>query len=710
MPKDSLVYTEANAVPAVDEAREAKPESWQPSEQDKNGLPSEKWVQDTLLRRIENEMETSQASFHQEWDDAKTIYEAYVKPEENKPNLKAPLSHMVIDSAMAEEIDAFQDIEYETQQDEDRAKLPILNASKKYALARANWDFVKIDARRICRIYGLCPVRVSYVQEVRKIKERIPMKGDDGWAIAYKEKWDYPWQDIRLDVIDHPKRFLVDNHARDIRSAADCALRTVVSWESFKQKVQHNRFFRNLKYVKPGVVWNIDMNLEGKDVFPQQERSVSEGDDVELLEYWNKDLDLYIMWANRVIIRIGGLPDDHKELPFAVLHLHRRPHTFYSKGIPKLIESIEAAYNKLLNATVQATGLAFPIIATSEDAGIDARAMAAYPGHIFEGALDKMRLEQLGSVPAEVWKTKEELEKLIVWITGVNYQQIFGELSERVGIEALKKESMLSRINANLREQEADFVVRIGDLIAQNIMQYYPLKKVRALTSQDDLSKVPEEDKVYDGPIVRGILEHRKIPITGTIRYDEEKTEKGYKITPHMNDDGENSFIVARPDYIRTKSKLDVRAIRPSAMGSSREAKKIMFAELLNTALDVNGAVAQQGTSVDPKTGAPIPGKPVWNIEYLSKRLAEAHELPIDKVIMNGDENKGREASSELAELGEKLTADFKQPLEEQVKKKLTGPGNDLGGAMPIEAGQAQPPMGGGQLPPNEQGAYAANV
>lgn len=720
MPEDSLTFVEGNEVPDLEEAREDQTptDKWEPSDEDKNGLPSEKDCMEILSNRIEMQMAPAAAEFHTEWDDAKEIYEAYVKPEPNRPNLKAPLSHMVIDAAMAEEIDAFSDVEIDTQNDDDKNKLPILNAAKKYAMSMAGWDAVKIDARRISRIYGFCPVRVSYIREVRKIRERIPVKSKDGgWGISYKEKWDYPWDDVKFEVIDNPRRFLIDNRARHIQDAEDCALTTTVGWNSFRQKVQHNRFYYNLDKVKPGRVDNTTtgMSNNGRAVFPEQDSNVSEIDDVELLEYWNKFLDLYIVWANGIIIRISAIPDDHKELPFAVIHLHPRPHSFYSKGIPKLIESIEAAYNKILNATIQACGLAFPIVTTSEDSGIDPRSVAAYPGVVLDGAMGKMKLEQLGSIPAEVFKTKEELEKLLIWVTGVNYQQIFGELSDRVGIEALKKESMLARVNANLRENESNFVVRLGNLLIQDIMQYYPVKKIRALLASDDLESIPKEDQVItDDGEVRGILETRKIPVSGWVKYDETKTGDSYTLTPMLSEK-EGSFIMARPEYIRARGKLDVRAIRPSAMGSSREAKKLMLSELINTAMQVNTQAMQ--SPVTGPDGKQMPGKPVWDIRYLSKTLAEAMELPIDKAILSGEDNKGKEAVASMQDLMTKLNAGYSKPLEFQLEEQ---------GITKQSLASGQPPAmpngdpSGGQVPqdqqnqatlsPEQQGAYNANL
>ena len=600
---------------------------------------------------------------------------------------------MIIDAALSEEIDAFPDAELDTELDEDKAKLPILNAAKNLALYKTGWEKIKIDARRICRIYGTCAIKISYVRETRRIKERLVVKGDDGHMIAYKEKWDYPYDDIMLEVIDNPRRFLMDNNVRDIDDirAEDCALYTEVSWNAYKQKVQHNRFYKNVEFVKPGADYSFDVD---GNIVPPDERGGDEPErNVKLLEYWNQKTDEYLVIANGVLIRQTPLADDHKTLPFAVMHMYRRPHTYYSKGVPKLIESIEAAYNKMMNATTQATGLAFPVLLTSEDAGIDPRQYAPYPGMVLEGAMDKVKLEQLGSVPSEVYQYAEKLEAWLIWVTGVNYQQIFSPLgeSDRVGIESLKKESMLARINANLRENEANFITRLVDLLVQNIQQYYSAPRIRPLLSSDNLKDIPDEKIVTDKETgeIRGILEDRKIPIEAGVKFSSvENKDKGvFTLKAELSD--EKSFILARPEFIRTKSKIIVRAVRPSAMGSSKEAKKLMFQELIGTALDTNSTVSQ--LEEDPETGAP--GPPVWDIRYLSTRLAESFELPTDKAIVTPGDDEEPSAVRALQEDSQTFVDTFNNNAVE----------------FPLEQEEGVIP-GFEDIPPEEQGEFVSTI
>lgn len=695
MPEESLTFIEGNAVPTEEEAIDQN-EYWSPSDEERE-------IVQRILSRVEEDMYPEQSSYHQEWDDATQIYEAYTEPRKNRPNFTLPISHMLIETALAEEVDAFPDIELEAQDDDDISKLPILNASKKYALDRANWEATKIDARRICRIYGLAPVRISYIRETRKIKQRKVIKGDDGHMIAYEEVWDYPVDDIMFEVIDNPRRFMIDPSVRDINDhrTSDCALTTEVSWEAYRQSVQHNRFYKNLKFVKPGSNYHLD--FEGRMVPPDVGAVDHRQRNVTILEYWNQKTDEYAVIANGVLIRHGPLPDDHKTLPFAVMHMYRRPHTFYSKGVPKLVESIEAAYNKMMNATTQAVGLSFPIIVTSEDAGIDPRAIAAYPGVVFEGALDKLDLKQLGSVPSEVYAYAEKLEAWLIWTSGINFQNIFGEQSDRVGIEALKKEGMLARVNFNLRDNEANFVVRMADLLIADIQQYYPAMRIRAIAPKEDVTQVAEDKKVYDRETkkVRGILEQRRIPIEAGVAFKEvESNEKGvFELQAEMSD--KKSYILARPEFIRTKTKLMCHSVRPSAMGSSKEAKKLMLQELMSTALDVNGAVSQ--LEADPETGAP--GKPVFNMRYLATRLVEAFELPIDKTITEENDEKGREAQKAMEDIGGGFVDTFNNnPIEFNPEGT-----NPLSQMMPNMAGE-QEGAGLDQIPMEDQTEMAASL
>jgi len=668
-PENKVTYTDKNKVPNLEEKQNEVPKVWQPTDEERS-------IVERLLRRHQD-LVVAQQHYHQEWDDAITILEAEIPedPTNTKERFRIPWSHTIIDTAVAEELDAFPDIAVDTQEATDKQKLPLIDAAKKYALSRTNWDKVKQQALRLRRVYGHVPVRIYFCRETRIIKQRKPVKGDDGITIKTEEVIDYPWDDIKIEIIDNPKRFLIDDAAKDIDEAEDCMLETEMSWAQFKQMVQHDKRYQNIEYVQPGCAYRLDdkhMLTSPLSLIPDETKRVV------VLEYWNKYRDEYVVMANNVLIRPTCLLDDHKELPFAVLHMHRRPHTFYSKGIPKLIESLEAAYNAIMQAEVRATKLAFPILATSDDSVVDPRSIASYPGVVLDGAKDNIELMQLGSVPGESYKLKDKIEELLIWVTGINYQQLFGEQSERVGIEALKKEGMLARVNANLRENEANFIVRLGNLLIQDIMQYFPAPKIRRLMAEEDISDLEEDEIVRDkdkNPIAK--LEKRKIPMDGMkIIEEEDKSKKSFSL---RLDPSGNSYILARPEYIRTKSRLDVRAVRPSAMGSSKEAKKLTLSELLNTAITVNGSSLQ----VNPETGV-ASGKLVWDLEALSKELAEVNDLPVKKVIVSEQRDEGRSATSAMEELKKKFQQTFKSP-EPQAMPQEEG--------MP--QGPAQPPMSG---------------
>jgi|TARA_Y100000310_G_scaffold19478_2_gene19113 hypothetical protein len=657
MPEQDLTFDPGPGMPDSEDRLNENVGEWKATDDEQKKLIR-------ILNRVEQEMLPARQQFEDEWEDADSTYEAYVTPVENRPNLRFPLSHMVIDAAMAEEVDAFPDIEFEAVEDEDKQKIPILNSLKDHLLDRSNWEKIKIKARRICRIYGWCVVRVYYAKETRILQERIPLKGDEGVQIGIKEVTDHPKDDVVLEVIDDPHRFLIDDSAHDLdEDTEDCALITELSWNKFRQKVQNDKRFINTKYVKPGLVYDVDYD-KGEVVPPSQDIGPDFTQKVKLLEYWNKFTDEYVMIANGIIIRNVPLVDDHKELPFAAMHMYRRPHSFYSKGVPKLIESVEAAYNKLVNAAVQATGLSFPMLFLGEDSGIDPQALAPYPGVVLENALGKAELGQLTQVPAEVWQLKSELETILIWLTGVNYQQIFSPegQSERVGVEALKKESMMSRVNFNLRENESDFVVRTGQIMIQDGQQYYSTPFVVAITDADEVKHLKNKDIIRDEHLVpKGYFQYRKIPIKAGVKF-EEKYDEGkalFSLVAKKSDD--NSYILGRPEYIRTKGRLNVRPVRPSAMGSSKEAKKLLFAEIINLALDVNGFMAQAGAETGPD-GQPIPGQGVWDIAALSKMYAEVNELPVKKVIMDEqDEQEESMAMQSATRIANATTLPFKE-------------------------------------------------
>jgi len=658
-------FTEGNNVPFVEDALN-KQKSYKPTSEEQKKLVR-------IRARYEEDMLPAQQPFHAEWDEANDAYENTLDGDILKEKFRISISHIVINAGMAEKIDAFADIAIGTQEPNDRNKIPYLEAAKLHALRQAKWDKTKMEALRISMIYGLCPVRIYYSRETRRIQQRVSSETDAGFEITMQEVTDFPFDDIRFEVIDNPRRFLIDDSAKNIDQAEDCALITEVNWNFFKQKVQNDNRYKNVEYVQPGTDFTID--IQGREVTPEQQAVGTKGTKVRIVEYWNKIRDEYVMIANGVMIRDTSLVDDHKQLPFAVLHQYRRPHSFYSKGVPKLLESLEELYTSIMRAEARATKLAFPILATAEGVSLDTRAVATYPGVVLEGAHDNASLMQLGTVPREAYALKDKIEELVIWLTGINFKQVIGQENERVGIAALKKESMMSRINMILRENEADFLLRLGDFLIQDIQQYYPVPRVRRLMKVDDADDVHEDELIRDkdgNPV--GRLEIRKIPLSG-MKLSEDRSPHG-AFSLRRNVDGD-SYIFARAEYIRTASKLDVRAVRPSAMGSSKEAKKLSLTELSAHAINVNASAMEED-----ENGRPIPN-PIWNQQYIEEELAKSHDLDVEKAIFSATMDEP-DAEESMIELTDQFTSMLNPPSAPPASQ-LPVPGTEQPIPQPVQ-------------------------
>ncbi len=130
------------------------------------------------------------------------------------------------------------------------------------------------------------------------------------------------------------------------------------------------------------------------------------------------------------------------------------------------------------------------------------------------------------------------------------------------------------------------------------------------------------------------------------------------------NEGAGNSYILARPEYIRTTSKLDIRAVRPSAMGSSKEAKKLTLVELSNHALAVN---LQQTQSQQP---------PIWDMDYLETQIAEAYEIPSKKAIKSQQKGSGNTAQEAIRKVAAPYNQGFKDKTSFQQQQPSTPPVN----------------------------------
>jgi hypothetical protein len=116
------------------------------------------------------------------------------------------------------------------------------------------------------------------------------------------------------------------------------------SLAQFKAMYKNDPDAKNVSKVRPA------SHYQGQDVeFFDPPTDVDEDDYVEVLHYYNKPEDKYIVIANDIVIKEMPLPYKHKQLPFVQINAYEVLHQFYGAGIPDRLMNIQSEEEILKN-------------------------------------------------------------------------------------------------------------------------------------------------------------------------------------------------------------------------------------------------------------------------------------------------------------------------------------------------------------------------
>jgi hypothetical protein len=157
---------------------------------------------------------------------------------------------------------------------------------------------------------------------------------------------------------------------RNIKMMPYCFWRTVLPYQSF---LQNFASYSRASKVQPKVTLGGD--VEQRPYYLDYISSDVQDGNVEVLRYYNRDVDEYVMVANGVWLNpimqgeaevISPLPFEHKELPFWDIRFELYVNFFYGKSLPDKLKSLQDVLNVLTNMLLDQSFLTiFPPILTA---------------------------------------------------------------------------------------------------------------------------------------------------------------------------------------------------------------------------------------------------------------------------------------------------------------------------------------------------------
>jgi hypothetical protein len=505
-------------------------------------------------------------NFEDEWDDGDKAYEAFVEPldeDDWRSNLHIPIEFSLTQTMLREMIQVPSMFYTKPQNEASYSQSTLMNQVIKYALQKGKYQVVKnlLDHSRIVR--GTAVGKVTYRLERRKIQELKKFDNEHPDQEEYTKKEIDDFNDAYVKFIDN-WFFFVDEMARNIDDARDCVEREVLNIKEFHRLYDK---YENAKYVVPG--GDITMHQYYQ---PPQDVTAR---DVEILHYWSKSPDKYIIVANDVTIRNNPNPYSHKQLPFFMLYGYRDPNNIYGKGLPKVIKHLVAEMNTLRNMRIDFQHMsANKMFLISDQLDVEEEDLVTRPHGMIPVSTTNMPLQNY-IMPIEYGDVKLSNDRDIGYIAedirrtvGVD-DQIAGQKSGATATEAsIMKEVTMKAIQQMVVNAEIDGLIRAGELFVATIQQYYPLVKVKDITKNSS--------------------SYHQIPMKGLALKENQAGQPQLEVAKGYN------FFEAKPEYIR--GQFDV-AIESSPMPYvSKAMQQAKITEMIQTL-----AQANLSDQLDPK-------------------------------------------------------------------------------------------------------------
>lgn len=435
-------------------------------------------------RRRQMEDSEDRQKFMNDLDQWEKQYEGFREPrgeDEWQSNHTVPMTLSVVETALSEIIKQNLRPFILPRGAEDEMKARVMQHIWDYAWEVSDGDLTTYDAVKEILISGIVIAQEIYRVEKRKIGNIVQ---DEKGVEKVEEITVTDYEDVDTEIVKH-QDFYIDEFARSFKgafAARDCIRRYLMDIDEFHRQYDGSIWdqYGDAKYVKAG---GQDLNYYE---FYKPPTGVNTSKQVEVLHYWNKPSDKFIIVANDVLIRNKPNPYKHKQLPFVRGVDIKRVHRFYAKGEPELLESIQDEVNTLRRMIIDRNHLDIDkMFLVSNKLGITDEDLIARPhGMIPVDDVNASKPVDYNDIPRSVELSLKHLEDDATISTGINPRSQALPTAGTATEAAILKESTLRRIETKIFLLKKEYFMRLGRLRLSNILQFYSQPKLEKIIGE----------------------------------------------------------------------------------------------------------------------------------------------------------------------------------------------------------------------------------
>lgn len=346
---------------------------------EKKSLPTKRYTvaEASVIERVRSRFNSSKMSrrnncywgapdtdgdWESRWDLQEKVVLGWSEPpsqDEYESNVKSPMASGRIDATMNKL--RRLDLQFIVRPDDvkdpkDKRKARVVQELLNNLFQRRAYKTRLMSWFEDCLIHGSAFLHVYYLKKSRKVKQpnidTKKMSDEEKEKIksgekVYKEEEIYDYDDIAVEPVKMQEIY-ADPSARTLHGTsyeAQWVIRRMLpSYDQFKAMYKNDPDAKNVSKVRP-VSYYVKEEVE----FFEPPKDIDDDNYVELLHYYDKARDEYIVLANDVVIKEMPLPYRHKQLPFVKINAYDVVHQFYGMGVPDKVLNVQSEEEILKN-------------------------------------------------------------------------------------------------------------------------------------------------------------------------------------------------------------------------------------------------------------------------------------------------------------------------------------------------------------------------
>lgn len=590
-------------------------------------VEDEKKLVEFVLERFEK-MREARADFEGQWEDDD---EAYITPfksnDQYAADVNLPVEFSHVQHSMAEVMDSPPNVIFVPKNKAGRDKVSIAQAVWEFAWDKADtqrqmfWLYLSIF------VHGAGVWFEGYKRVTRSKFSKIGLNAEDMKRLGMPEnlldraKFPEAFDESELteDVVveyddvygesvplkefyfdECAKTFWEPTHSKDAR---DCIRQRFYAVSAFHQAWS--------KYDRHSDVEDTAINSDQYKNSEEARREVTDNRKIEVLEYWNRETQSYIIVVNRALILNGTYGEkmlfEHGRLPFVVCPCFPVEGSPYGLGLVALLRGLRTQEDLVVNIGLdQGKNTIQPPLLKSSNMEVMDEEWYAGMGYILNinGSIEDIKEMPVGQLSNNFFTLLDRMENYEVLATGQDVRSLIK--SEPTAFQqANKKEISLKRLKVILQFINWEALAQMVYIRYSNIRQIYSLPDFEEITGED-VDGDGNTGAVASGRTIR--VENKQVveklhPDTG------ERMGRGL-----VDIDGFTDFFNLEEDELED---YDIRI--DFQLNTSKELKKLRFQEAINV-LPMILQVAQLN---------------LFNITEFLDYWAEIYEMPT--TILNKD-------------------------------------------------------------------------